>query len=562
VAGGGADFWVLWLEPGHRVGLFGLVINSAVLIYVSGFPFFFVGVANRLRKVNPEISVPLLRVAFVVTRAPSEPWEVVRSTLTAMLEQDFPFGYDVWLCDEQPTEEYFDWCVDRDVKIATRNAEERYHRQTWPRRTRCKEGNLAYFYDRWGYRYYDVVAQLDCDHRPAPTYLAEMVRPFSDPAIGYVAAPSVCDVNAESSWAARGRLHREATFHGPMQLGHNDGLAPLCIGSHYAVRTQALRDIGGLGPELAEDFSTTFLLNVAGWQGAFAINAEAHGDGPNTFGAMLVQEFQWSRSLTTVLLGLVPQHMRHLPRQLRLRFLYALSYYVLLASTTLTGALLAPIAAATGLPWINVNYLTFLAHWWSISICLVLTVLLLRRQGLWRPRGAPLISWENWLYALARWPYVARGIGAALMNLVRPRPVTFKVTPKGASGLEPLPARIMAPYFALAAGSAAAALLGERSQSVPGYVFLSIAGAVTYSLVLGLVPLLHAKESAAAAEVPFGRALRATVAGPAGLAVIAFALTAAAITFFPALFVHAFGFAPWSGAHQIRFPGFGPRPFG
>lgn len=557
-----ADFWAWWLEPSHRVGLFGLIVNSAVLMYMSCFPSFFVAVANRLRKVSPGISIPLLRVAFAVTRAPSEPWEVARSTLTAMLDQDFPYAYDVWLCDEKPTEEIFDWCIGHGVRIATRKTTDRYHRLTWPRRTRCKEGNLAHFYDRWGYHYYDVVAQLDCDHKPARTYLAEIVRPFSDPAIGYVAAPSVCDTNAAASWSARGRLHREATFHGPAQLGHNDGLAPVCIGSHYAVRTLALREIGGLGPELAEDFSTTFLLNAAGWHGAFAIDAEAHGDGPNTFGAMLVQEFQWSRSLTTVLLGLVPRHLRHLPWLLRLRFLYALSYYLLLALTTLLGATLAPIAAAAGLPWMNVNYLTFLAHWWSISVWLLLIALLLRRRGLWRPTGAPIVSWENWLYALTRWPYIAWGVCAGILYRLRPRPLTFKVTPKGASGLEPLPARIMAPYFVLVTASAAAALVGERSQNVPGYVFLSILSALTYGIVLALVPLLHARESAAAAGVSFGRALRVTAAGPLVLASIALLLTAAAILAFPAYFLHTLGVLPGVTGHQLRFPGFGPHPFG
>ena len=115
-----------------------------------------------------------------------------------------------------------------------------------------------------------------------------MVRPFADPAIGYVAAPSVCDTNADESWAARGGLFREASFHGAFQLGHSGGWGRACIGSHYAVRTGALRDIGGVGPGLAEDFSTSFLLTSAGWHGAFAIDAEAHGDGPGTFAAMLL----------------------------------------------------------------------------------------------------------------------------------------------------------------------------------------------------------------------------------------------------------------------------------
>ena len=102
---------------------------------------------------------------------------------------------------------------------------------------------------------------------------------------------------------------------------------PLCIGSHYAVRTEALREIGGIGLELAEDCTTSFLITTAGWHGAFAMDAEAHGDGPNTFAAMLVQEFQWSRSLTMVLLGLVPRNLRPLPWRLKLRLHVRLTFY-------------------------------------------------------------------------------------------------------------------------------------------------------------------------------------------------------------------------------------------
>jgi len=85
-----------------------------------------------------------------------------------------------------------------------------YHRLTWPRRTKCKEGNLAYFYDHYGYDNYDFVVQLDVDHTPSPGYLKAMLQPFWDPRVGYVSAPSICDRNAAESWSARGRLHAEA----------------------------------------------------------------------------------------------------------------------------------------------------------------------------------------------------------------------------------------------------------------------------------------------------------------------------------------------------------------
>jgi cellulose synthase/poly-beta-1,6-N-acetylglucosamine synthase-like glycosyltransferase len=534
-------FWSWWLEPAHRVGVAGLAVNSAVLAYVSGFPTSFIIGVNRLRKVNPEIAVPMLRVAFVVAHAPSEPWQVVRQTLDAMLAQSFPMPYDVWLCSERPTEEAINWCIGRGVGVSTREADPTYQREDWPRRTRCKEGNLAYFYDRWGYRSYDVVAQLDCDHVPEPTYLAEMVRPFSDPAIGYVAAPSVCDANASRSWAARGRLHKEATFHGPFQLGFSDGFAPLCIGSHYAVRTEALRQIGGLGPDLAEDFSTTFLLNAAGWHGAFAIDAEAHGDGPNTFAAMSVQEFQWARSLATILLWLVPRNLRRLPWVLRFRFLYALSYYFLLVSATAAGLALAPVAASTGLPWIHVNYFAFLVHWWSISIWLILITALMRRRGLLRPPRAPLVSWENWLYSLTRWPFVALGICAAVAGLFRTRPVNFRVTPKHARALEPLPVKLVVPFALISIASASAAVVGERYTAAAGYIYLSALAGVVYAFITILVPVRHAVEAAAATGTKFGTALWETARAPVVVAVCATALALTAVALYPQYAIRIFG---------------------
>jgi len=526
-------FWTWWLEPAHRVGWVGLVVNSLLIGYVTAIPVYFLILANRLREVDPRIAVPSLRVAFVVTRAPSEHWALARTTLTAMRVQQYPYAFDVWLCDEAPTEEILGWCRAAGVYVSSRNGVPDYHRATWPRRTRCKEGNLAFFYDNWGYAGYDVVAQLDCDHVPAPTYLAEVVRPFADPAIGYVAAPSVCDANAAGSWAARGRLHREGTFHGPFQAGHNDGLAPIGIGSHYAVRTSALRAIGGIGPELAEDFSTSYLLNSAGWRGAFALRAEAHGDGPLTFAAMLTQEFQWSRSLTTLMYDLVPGHLGRLSWPLRIRFGYSLLYYTLLAVSVVGGLALPPIAAVTGAPWVDVDYLAFLAHWWPMSVVLIAITLVLRRRGLLRPVDAPVLSWENWLYALTRWPYNAWGVAAAMMQQIRPKPITFKVTPKSVDGLEPLATGLVLPFVVITTALSTAALVGEFSTTAVGYVGLCLLGALTYAVVSLAVCVLHAGEAARAAGERTRTALVATVRRPLTATFVALVPLVTAITLYP-----------------------------
>ncbi|MCQ4209795.1 glycosyltransferase family 2 protein [Streptomyces longispororuber] len=526
-------FWAWWLRPEHRAGWPGLIVNSVLLLYLTGLPAYFFATALRLRRVDPALAVPSLPVAFVVTRAPSEPWPAARRTLTAMLAQDFPHRYDVWLCDEAPTRGIVEWCHAHGVRLSSRQGVGAYHRPAWPRRTRCKEGNLAYFYDHWGYAEYAVVAQLDCDHVPARGYLTEMVRPFADPAIGYVAAPSICDANGAASWSARGRLHREAVWHGAVQLGHSDGLAPMCIGSHYAVRTRALGDIGGLGPELAEDFSTTYLLNSAGWHGAFAIDAEAHGDGPLTFADLVTQEYQWSRSLTTMLLGLLPRHLGRLPAVLRLRFAYALAYYPLLGLMIVAGLILPPVAVVTGLPWMNVDYFAFLLHFWTLPVWLLLTLALLRRRGLLRPRRAPLVSWEVWLFALARWPFVIAGLIGALRQRVRPGQVTFKVTPKQVTGPRPLPARLTVPFAVLGGTLAAVAVAGELTSPAAGYVFLCLVAGATYTLVALALPLLHVREAARSAGVPFSAAL-GTARGSLAATVPAALAVATAVVLYPA----------------------------
>lgn len=546
-------FWAWWLLPAHRVTWTGFILNSALLLYLSTLPFYFLAAVNRLRTVNTRLELPPLRVAFVVTRAPSEPWPVARTTLEAMSAQDYPYAYDVWLCDENPTPEILEWCRNTSVQVSNRYGVTEYHRADWPRRTKCKEGNLAYFYDLIGYEAYDIVAQLDCDHVPTPTYLAEITRPFADPAIGYVAAPSMCDSNESSSWAARGRLHKEGTFHGPFQLGHHDGYAPLCIGSHYAVRTAALRQIGGIGPELAEDFSTTFLLNSAGWDGAFADRAEAHGDGPQTVAALLTQEFQWSRSLVTLLLDMLPMHLRRFHRRLRVRFLFTLTYYPLLVVASIAGVILPPFAAITGVPWIRVGYIDFTIRWFCVSVWILAITLLVRRRGLLRPRGAPILSWENWLYTVVRWPFIAWGVFAAMAQKIRPRPVGFKVTPKGQSGLETLPARLTAPLAVVSAELSLAAWLSESLRHPSGYVLLSILGATVYAVAGLAVTGLHAAEAARSAGVRWRTAVSATVRVPGLVAVAVLAPLVVAISFsWPTVqFVLRIGPGPAAPAQQV-----------
>jgi len=488
-------FFLWWVSPDHRLSWFGFVANSVLLLAVLVLPVYFLHAIRGMRRVNHNVPVPDLRVAMVVTKAPSEPWPMVQATLEAMLAQDYPGDYDVWLADEDPTDEVIEWCLPRGIGVSTRRGDERYQRLTWPRRRRCKEGNLAYFYDYYGYARYDVVSQLDADHVPDPDYLKEMVRPFWDPAVGYVAAPSVCDANSGQSWTVMGRPHEEGSFHGAQQLGLNTKGTPVCIGSHYAVRTKALRQIGGVGPELAEDFTTSYLLNVAGWRGVFAIDAAAHGDGPPSFAAMVTQEFQWSRSLMKALMHLVLRTWRRLPTTLGLRFIVQSGSYLLFSLMVVGGVLLFATATATRSPWVAVNVVTFFALWLTMSLWMLLVAFLLRRNGLLRPIESPIISWQRALYVGSRFPFVLLGVAAAIMESIVPRTIDFKVTPKGDVGPQPFPVRLVIPFVVVTVILAGSASIGLGSPNVIGYVGLSLITALSQMVVATAITILHAVET-------------------------------------------------------------------
>ncbi len=489
-----AYFWIWWLQPEHNIGTYSYVLNVIVIAWVTLLPLYFILILSRARLPAPELLVPAgYRVAMVVTKVPSEPFSIVRETLKAMLRQTYP--HDTWLADEDPSSETLRWCREHGVMISTRKNRADYHRPDWPRRTKCKEGNLAFFYDNYGYANYDFVVQLDADHVPTEGYLEEMLRGFADSKVGYVSAPSICDKNAEESWSARGRLFVEGLLHGPLQAGYTGGLAPLCIGSHYAIRTTALKEVGGLGPELAEDHSTTLIMNAHGWRGVHAINAIAHGAGPQTFGDLVTQEFQWSRSLVTILLRYTPSYLRKLPLRLKLQFVFCQLWYPLFSVFMLLMYCLPLAALLLDTNMVGVSYLDFCLHISSIWIVLSVMAFWWRKQQWLRPIDVKMPSWEGTLFLFARWPWSLMGSVAAVRDWAWGNTLDYRVTPKGRTAAQRLPFRVLAPYAILSAASGLPVLfLGNIKIAFGFYVFAAF-NSILYAILLLVIIVMHRREN-------------------------------------------------------------------
>lgn len=487
-------FWIWWFTPNHILpGARYWVVSLAFgwLFFMQAFFVLIFRAAHVPAGAPPNPNTT--RVAMIVTKTPSEPFSVVQKTLDAMLGQTYP--HDTWLADEDPEPETIAWCKARGVRISTRKNRPDYHRSEWPRRTRCKEGNLAFFYDTVGYDNYDIVSQLDADHVPSPTYLAEMLRGFSDPKIGYVSAPSICANNANQSWAARARLHTEAGFHGIFQAGYAKLLAPMCIGSHYAVRTKALREVGGLGPELAEDHSTTLLMNSGGWRGVHALNAIAVGDGPANIGDLCTQEFQWSRSLLSLLLRYTPSYFATLPPRLKFQFVFCQAWYPLFAFFMLVLYLIPVLAVVFDMRYAAVTYPEFVLHAIWPPVVLTIVAYAIRADGFFRPTDAKVLGWEKALFLALQWPWVLWGCLMAVRDRINGNFVDFRITPKGDAAEATLPLRVLLPYVLLALGCILPVLMIDHVHEAKGFYFLTLLNGSIYAIISTVIVIRHIKDN-------------------------------------------------------------------
>lgn len=269
----------------------------------------------------------------------------------------------------------------------------------------------------------------------------------------------------------------------------------MCIGSHYAVRTAALRESGGLGPELAEDHSTSLLLCAHDWRGIHSIDAIANGDGPATFTDGMVQEFQWARSLVIILLGITPRYLGRMPISLKFEFLFGQLWYIFFGGVLLSTYLLPMLALVFGLPFAHVGYAEFLV--WSAlpTVASLIVIFWVKKQALLRPSNAKVLSWEVILFQLARWPWVVAAIVDAAKCTFNKATLEWKITPKGSADAPVIQLSMLVPYLLIIAFSLVTIIIHPSSPYTIGYLYLTAFNILTYVVLLVSVVACHNHEN-------------------------------------------------------------------
>jgi len=482
------DFCVWWFTKSTITSIPGFILISLSVFWLPLLFLYFFYFALRQKDFSVYVAIPKGRIAMLTTKVPSESNELLQRTLLAMKNQYFTREYDVWLLDEDPNDTLTKWCKANGVIIQTRKYHPHYHRAEYPAKARTKEGNVRYFLDHFGYKKYDFLIQFDADHAPEPQFLNEVMKEFNDPEVGYVASPSIVDGNLKDSWTVSARNHWEASNHGPIQSGSNDGYAPMCFGSHYSHRMKALREIGGIGPESAEDHTTTLLYNAHGWRGGFARNAIAHGYGAVGMVDSMLQEFQWAMVGMRAALLITPQYFSQLSGKVKAQFILWELWYPLVTVITLISIFMPIYALYSGNPIVKVESEGFIYRYAWLMILFFVFSFWLRNQKHFRPHWSLPITLQTMAFQHLQFPWIAIGWVYGLLQVVfHLKPGKIAITDKD-SIIKKMPFQFFIPHIVIIIIALVPFIIIPSQSEAHGYLFFAglIAISYAFSVALGI----------------------------------------------------------------------------
>ena len=267
----------------EAIPLFGLVIRIVTLWNID---------SRGPDPVTPERPGPR---TVVMIPTYSEPAEVIAPTIAAAC--DLQPAHETWVLDDGDRP----WVADLAAAYGARYVRRETHEH-------AKAGNMNHALEllaaeeaESGAAPLEVVAVLDCDHVPLPTFLTDTLGWFDDPDVALVQAPqSYYNAGAFDDDGVTGE--QGVFFHVLLRGRNHDGAGPFWCGSTSLIRITALRSVGGIATEtIVEDMHTTLWLIRQGWKTVYHHQTVAVGLAPATAEQFLLQRRRWGMGSMQVL---------------------------------------------------------------------------------------------------------------------------------------------------------------------------------------------------------------------------------------------------------------------
>ena len=280
---GGSDRVAAWILIGFEaLPVFGLVLKTVTLWNIDA------------PSPPPVSAVPDGMGVAVLIPTYNEPAEVIAPTIAAACA--LQPTHETWVLDDGDRAWVADLCAAVGARYVCR-----------PVHDHAKAGNMNHTLDLMeveaaaGHPPIDVIAVLDCDHVPLPTFLTATLGWFADERLALVQGPqSFYNSGAFDDDGFTGE--QGLFFNVLMPARHHAGAGPFWCGSTSLLRLSALRDVGGVATEtITEDMHTTLKLIRAGWRTAYHHQTLAVGLAPATPDQYLLQRRRWGMGAMQIL---------------------------------------------------------------------------------------------------------------------------------------------------------------------------------------------------------------------------------------------------------------------
>jgi cellulose synthase (UDP-forming) len=234
-----------------------------------------------------------MRVAVLIPTY-NEPAEVIAPTIAAACA--LAPAHETWVLDDGDRDWLADMCAQYGARYVSR-----------PIHDHAKAGNLNHALAVMkteadaGAAEIDIVAVLDCDHVPLPSFLTATLGWFEDEEIALVQGPQA--FYNSGAFDDDGISGEQGLFFNVMMPArHHAGAGPFWCGSTSLLRVSALRDVGGVATEtITEDMHTTLKLIRKGWKTAYHHQTLAVGLAPATAEQYLLQRRRWGMGAMQIL---------------------------------------------------------------------------------------------------------------------------------------------------------------------------------------------------------------------------------------------------------------------
>lgn len=465
------DHWIARLQPTSATNTQNVIMLICLMLLQA---LTVIGTLSASRStVKAKDPVPLepqkgLRVAFATTRAPGEPVDMVIKTLQAAKNVQYRGGtIDVWLLDETADDTLRENCERLDVHYFTRKNVIRWNsvRNTTPkirriwnsiRRKKVDAGDLTPFspyfaaktkhgnFNSW-FDYldsknisYDILAGVDTDQVPEPNFLERTLGYFHDKDVAFVVGPQVYG-NYRSGLEGlviRCAESQASFFQSTIQRAGNAGTAAMFVGTNYAVRVAALRQIGGFQPCITEDMATSLTIHSEhnpetgkSWKSVYTPDVLAVGEGPDYWGPYFTQQWRWAAGTFDTWRRRVWRIFHKIPNRAKLHYLLMMLYYPSVALMWLISAISSMIYLIWGATAILAPWQEFVSLY-MMSTCMQLSLYFWNRQynvSPHEPQGSYGVG------GMAISALTAPIYFSALLGVVMGKKASFVVTTKGGS---------------------------------------------------------------------------------------------------------------------------------